>query len=175
MKSESIKSFLGLKNIAVIGVSSKGKGFGVAVYNHLKDNGYNAFGVNKYGGFSDSIKLYNSISMIEQTIDGIITVVSPAETEIIVQESKELGIKHIWMQQGSESKNAIDFCNQIIVFIDGSTNWLVSIRDRNLLVKFLLECWSFGIMLFGNAPLFPNSITPLKIKQSLLCTFLSHS
>ena len=112
MKSESIKSFLGLKNIAVIGVSSKGKGFGVAVYNHLKDNGYNAFGVNKYGGFSDSIKLYNSISMIEQTIDGIITVVSPAETEIIVQESKELGIKHIWMQQGSESKNAIDFCNQ---------------------------------------------------------------
>ena len=112
MKSESIKSFLKLKNIAVIGVSSKGKGFGVAVYNHLKDNGYNAFGVNKYGGFSDSIKLYNSISMIEQTIDGIITVVSPAETEIIVQESKELGIKHIWMQQGSESKNAIDFCNQ---------------------------------------------------------------
>ena len=110
MKSESIKSFLNLKNIAVIGVSSKGKGFGVAVYNHLKDNGYNAFGVNKYGGFSDSIKLYNSISMIGQTIDGIITVVPPAETEIIVQQANSLGIKNIWMQQGSESKNAISFC-----------------------------------------------------------------
>jgi len=112
MKSESIKSFLNLKNIAVIGVSSKGKGFGVAVYNHLKDHGYNAFGVNKNGGFSNSTKLYNSLAMIDSNIDGVITVVPPSETEIIVQEAKELGIKHIWMQQGSESKNAIDFCKQ---------------------------------------------------------------
>jgi hypothetical protein len=112
MKSESIKSFIQLKNIAVIGVSSKGKGFGIAVFNHLKDNGYTVFGVNKNGGFSDSIKLYNSLATIEHKIDGIITVVPPAETEIIVQEANELGINNIWMQQGSESKNAIDFCNQ---------------------------------------------------------------
>lgn len=112
MKSESIKSFLGLKNIAVIGVSSKGKGFGVAVYNHLKDNGYTTFGVNKNGGFSNSTKLYNSLAMIDNNIDGVITVVPPAETEIVVQQANSLGIKNIWMQQGSESKNAIDFCNQ---------------------------------------------------------------
>lgn len=110
MQIESIKSFLNLKNIAVIGVSSKGKGFGVAVYNHLKDNGYNVFGVNKNGGFSGSLKFYNSISMIEQTIDGIITVVPPSETEIVVQQANSIGIKNIWMQQGSESKNAINFC-----------------------------------------------------------------
>ena len=110
MQIESIKSFLNLKNIAVLGVSSKGKGFGVAVYNHLKDNGYNVFGVNKNGGFSGSLKFYNSISMIEQTIDGIITVVPPSETEIVVQQANSIGIKNIWMQQGSESKNAINFC-----------------------------------------------------------------
>ena len=39
MKSESIKSFIELKNIAVVGVSRTGKGFGASVYNHLKDNG----------------------------------------------------------------------------------------------------------------------------------------
>lgn len=110
MKSESIKSFLNLKNIAVSGVSSKGKGFGVAVFKHLKDNGYTVFGVNKNGGFSNSIKLYNSLSSIEHKIDAIVTVVPPAETEIVVQEAKDLGINNIWMQQGSESKNAIDFC-----------------------------------------------------------------
>ncbi len=111
MKSESIKSFLELKNIAVVGVSSKSKGFGIAVYNHLKDNGYTVFGVNKNGGFSNSIKLYNSLSTIEHKIDGIVTVVPPGETEIVVQEANELGIKNIWMQQGSESNNAISFCN----------------------------------------------------------------
>ena len=68
MKTNSIKSFLESKTIAVLGVSSKGKGFGVAVYNHLKDNGYTVFGVNKNGGFSENIKLYNSLSMIESKI-----------------------------------------------------------------------------------------------------------
>jgi len=110
MKTNSIKSFLESKTIAVLGVSSKGKGFGVAVYNHLKDSGYTVFGVNKNGGFSENIKLYNSLSMIESKIDGIITVVPPSETEIIVQESNSLGIKNVWMQQGSDSKKAVGYC-----------------------------------------------------------------
>lgn len=112
MELSTIQSFTNLKNIAVIGVSSKGKGFGVAVYNHLKNNGYNVFGINKNGGFSNNIKLYNSLAMIENGIDGVVTVVPPAETEIVVQEANELGIKHIWMQQGSESINAIEFCKE---------------------------------------------------------------
>lgn len=112
MKNQSIKSFLKLKNIAVVGVSSKAKGFGIAVYNHLKENGYTTFAVNKNGGFSSNTKLYPSLESIGQKIDGIITVVPPSETEIIVQEAKELGIINIWMQQGSESENAVNFCKE---------------------------------------------------------------
>lgn len=110
MKIESIKSFLGLKTIAVVGVSSKSKGFGIAVYKHLKDHGYSVFGVNKNGGYANNEKLYNSLSNIGNKIEGVVTVVPPSETKIIVQEAHELGIKNIWMQQGSESKNAINFC-----------------------------------------------------------------
>jgi len=112
VQKESIESFLKLKNIAVIGVSSKSKGFGVAVYNHLKDNGYTVFAVNKNGGYSGNIKLYNTLAMIDQKVDGIITVVPPSETEIVLQEANELGIKNIWMQQGSESVNALEFCKE---------------------------------------------------------------
>ncbi len=112
MKSESIQAFLKLKNIAVIGVSRSTKGFGVAVYNHLKHNGYTVFAVNRKGGFSNSIKLYESLFKIEQQIDGIITIIPPGETEIIIQQAKDLGIDNIWMQQGSQSKNAIEFCEK---------------------------------------------------------------
>ena len=112
MKSESIKTFIQLKNIAVVGVSSKGNGFGVSVYDHIKNNGYKVYAVNKNGGFSRETKLYNSLSQIEDRIDGVITVVPPAETEIVVQQSKELGIKNIWMQQGSQSNSAIEFCKE---------------------------------------------------------------
>jgi hypothetical protein len=112
MKSESIKTFLQLKNIAVVGVSSKGTGFGVAVYDHIKNNGYKVYAVNKNGGFSRETKLFNSLSQIEDRIDGVITVVPPAETELVVQQAKELDIKNIWMQQGSQSDSAIKFCKE---------------------------------------------------------------
>jgi predicted CoA-binding protein len=112
MNADSINKFIDLNNIAVVGVSRTGKGFGIAVYNHLKDNGYTVFGVNRKGGFSNNVKLYESLFKIEYTIDGIITVVPPAETEIVVQEAFDLGIKNIWMQLGSDSKNAVEICKE---------------------------------------------------------------
>ena len=93
MKIESIQTFLKLKNIAVVGVSNSGKGFGVSVYNHLKDNGYSVFAVNRKGGFSNNIKLYDSLLKIEKEIDGIVTVVPPLETESIVKEAHEFRSK----------------------------------------------------------------------------------
>ncbi len=112
MKSESIRSFLASKNIAIIGVSRSTKGFGVAVYNHLRANNYIVFAVNRKGGFCNNIKLYESLFKIGQNIDGIITVVPPNETETLVQQAKDLGIQNVWMQQGSESEDAIAFCEQ---------------------------------------------------------------
>jgi len=41
-------------------------------------------------------------------IDLVITVVPARVTERVVDECKELGIKEIWMQPGSESNAAID-------------------------------------------------------------------
>lgn len=112
MKSDSIKTFLSKKNIAVIGVSSKGKGFGVSVYKHLKERNYKVIPVNNNGGEIDGQKLYSSLNSVKEKIDGIVTVVPPTETEKLVKEAKELGINSIWMQQGSESKVAIDFCEK---------------------------------------------------------------
>lgn len=109
---KSIDSFMSKKNIAVIGVSSKGKGFGTAVFSHLKKNGFNVFGVNKNGGIYENEKLYESLNLIPEKIDAVVTVVPPIETEKVVTEANELGIKDIWMQQGSESKAAIDYCNE---------------------------------------------------------------
>ena len=112
MQSESIQKFLKLKSIAVVGVSRKGEGFGATVYNHLKDNGYTVFAVNKIGGFSNNIKLFNSLFQINNQIDGIITLIPPLETEEIVQTAHDIGIQNIWMQQGSQSDSAIKFCKE---------------------------------------------------------------
>lgn len=113
MKSlNPIKNFIAQKNIAVVGVSSSGKGFGTAVFNHLKENDYYVYPVNINGGNYKQEKLYKNLSEISETIDGVVTVVPPAETEKVLKDVVQLGIKNVWMQQGSESKQAIEFCKE---------------------------------------------------------------
>ena len=112
MKLESINSFLNSEKIAVVGVSSSGKEFGFYVFKHLKDRNYKVFPININGGKIDGEKLVISIKNIPDKLDGIVTVVPPSETEKIVMEANEAGIKKIWMQQGSESPKAIKFCKE---------------------------------------------------------------
>ena len=49
---------------------------------------------------------------MEGKIDAVINVVSPAQTVEIVKEANQIGVKNIWMQQGSESDEAINFCRE---------------------------------------------------------------
>lgn len=114
MKTTSIMidKFISKKNVAVAGVSKSGKGFGHTIYNHLFENGYNVFAVNPSGGSVNDIKLYKKISDIDHNIDTIVSVVKPAVTEILVTEAFEAGINQFWMQQGSESDEAIKFCEE---------------------------------------------------------------
>lgn len=106
----SINQFLSCKNVAVVGVSSNGNGFGVAVYNHLKNADYNVFGVNKNGGKVGDEILFYSLSNIPSKVDAVVTVIPPFETEKIIDEVIKLSISQVWMQQGSESESAKEKC-----------------------------------------------------------------
>jgi len=108
----AVESFLASKNIAVVGVSRKSSKFGSVIYKELKKKGFNVYGVNPSLGSIEGDKCYNNLKELEGKIDGIVNVVSPKETENIVREANEIGVKNIWMQQGSESKEAIKYCQE---------------------------------------------------------------
>ncbi|MEM4888996.1 MAG: CoA-binding protein, partial [Thermosphaera sp.] len=44
--------------------------------------------------------------------DVVVTVVPPQVTELVVEECKELGVRKIWMQPGSESEKAVEYCEK---------------------------------------------------------------
>jgi predicted CoA-binding protein len=46
-------------------------------------------------------------------VGGVVAVVPPAETEKIVEDCGRLGIRRVWMQQGSESPKAIERCRAL--------------------------------------------------------------
>ncbi len=95
------------KTIVVVGVSHKENKFGFKIFRDLVENGFNVMGVNPTNGEIAGRKIYRSLKEIVSTIDLVVTVVTPSVTERVVDECKELGVKEIWMQPGSESDLAI--------------------------------------------------------------------
>jgi predicted CoA-binding protein len=96
-----------LKKIAVVGVSQDASKYGYKIFKDLVEFGCNVQAVGVRGGEVLGRKIYKSIKELEAVPEQIITVVPPAGTEQIVEQSKELGVKEIWMQPGSESETAI--------------------------------------------------------------------
>ena len=110
VSKESIDKFLALEKLAVIGVSSSGKKFGALVMVDLAKKGYTVFGVNPKAGEIDGVPLYPALTSLPEKPDGVVFVVPPAVTETVVSQVKDLGIEHVWMQQGAESDAAIQYC-----------------------------------------------------------------
>ncbi len=55
---------------------------------------------------------FDNIQSLPEQVNGVVVVVPPNQTEKVVKEAVAAGIKHIWIQQGAESSNAIDFCEK---------------------------------------------------------------
>jgi predicted CoA-binding protein len=105
-----VDKFISKKNLAVVGVSRNEKKFGSTVYRELKKKNYTVQAVNPSLDSFDGDPCYPNLGSLPVTADGAVLVVPPAVTEQIVEEAHRAGIKSIWMQQGSESEKAIQFC-----------------------------------------------------------------
>lgn len=112
LSQDKAKRFLIDKQIAIVGVSSKGEGFGVTIFNHLSERNYKVWAVNPNGGTIKGKTIYKSLKDINQKIDTIVTVVHPDQTEKVVQQANELGIAQVWMQFGSVSESAKKYCEE---------------------------------------------------------------
>jgi len=108
-----INEFLNKKNIfAVVGVSRNPEKYGHKVYKNLKEKGYKVYPVNPKAKKILSYKSYSSLKDLPEKPDVVNIVVPPKITEKIVRECKNLKIKKVWMQPGSESEKAIKFCKE---------------------------------------------------------------
>jgi len=104
---------LNTRNIfAVVGVSSNLKKYGYKVFNNLKTTGYSVYAINPNVDYIGDVKVYDSLKDLPEKIDVVVCIVPPKITLDIVKQAKELDIKNIWMQPGSESEEAINFCKE---------------------------------------------------------------
>lgn len=112
VKREMVEKFLSYPDIAVVGVSRSGKKFGNSAVKELRKKGYNVFAVNPYADEIEGEKCYSSLNQLPRNIEAAVVVVPPEQSTNVIKEAKSAGINNIWLQQGAESKEAINYCNE---------------------------------------------------------------
>jgi predicted CoA-binding protein len=105
------EAFVAQRNLAVVGVS-RTRGFGNTLFHHLKRKGFRVFPVNAEADTVEGERCYRRLDDLPEVVQGVVTVVPPAQTPKVVEDCARLGIAHIWMQQGSESESAIALCRE---------------------------------------------------------------
>ncbi len=107
-----IKEFMGQKRFAVVGATDNPAKYGNKILKNLKDRGYEVYPVNPKLDEIEGFRCYERLSDIPVPVDVVDFVVPPQATEAILPQCKELGLERIWLQPGSESEAALDFCSK---------------------------------------------------------------
>jgi predicted CoA-binding protein len=105
----SIEQFLSDRKVAVAGVSRNQKKFGYAVFKELRSKGYEVYPVNPATNTIDDEKCYSSVAELPDGISSLLVVTPKKETMEVVRQAHQKGIRHLWIQQMSETPEVIDF------------------------------------------------------------------
>lgn len=117
-----VKSFLGQKRIAVVGVSDKRETGCNLAYKKFKENGYQVYAVNPRISSYDGNICYADLKSIPDKVEAVFILANPKVTEQVVSQCVELGIKHVWMHcmmgtkpglaagMTSVSQSAVELC-----------------------------------------------------------------
>jgi uncharacterized protein len=105
-REESLGAFLRFPSLAVVGVSADRKKFGNIIFRTLKERGVRVYPIHRSLGEVEGVPCYSTLGALPEKVEGVVTVIPPAETEKFVETCPGAGVKAIWMQQGSESPKA---------------------------------------------------------------------
>ncbi|MDD5730719.1 MAG: CoA-binding protein [Candidatus Omnitrophica bacterium] len=121
------KKIIHEKEIAVIGVSNREYKFGYKIFRDLIKYGFKVKGVNPTNGQILGRKIYKSLRDMDSVPDLVITVVPHQVTERVVDECREMGVREIWMQPGSESELAIQKASKYGITVTANSCFMVEI------------------------------------------------
>ena len=98
-----IEEFINCKRIAVVGMSRNGKKFGNIVAKELKGKGYEIYPVHPVAGEIDGFKCWPDLVSLEGKVDALFVSVPPANVSPVLEQAASVGLKNIWLQQGTWS------------------------------------------------------------------------
>jgi predicted CoA-binding protein len=107
-EGSKINQFLKAPKFAVAGASSNRHKYGNKVLRCYLQNNRQAIPINPNEGEVEGLITYPSLLDLPEPIESVSIITPPAVTERVVDEAIKIGVKHLWMQPGAESRAAIN-------------------------------------------------------------------
>jgi uncharacterized protein len=108
----AIESFLSAKKIAIAGVSRNSKKFGYTVFQELSQKGFDVYPINPNTNSLGGTPCFQSISALPSDVRNLLILTPKDQTTGLVREAVSTGISGIWIQQMSETPEAIKFAEE---------------------------------------------------------------
>lgn len=111
-----VREFLGLRRIALVGLSRDPKDFSRYLFHEMGAKGYDMVPVNPSADELDGKRCFARAQDIQPPVDGALILTAPEKTDQVVRDCAEAGIRYVWMHRsagpGSVSKSAVEFCRE---------------------------------------------------------------
>jgi len=109
-----VRDFLAQHRIAMVGVSRDPKDFSRMLFREMRQRGYDMIPVNPAAEELEGSRCFARVQDINPSADGALIMTSPRDTERVVRDCAEAGIRRVWMHrgggQGAVSEAAVNFC-----------------------------------------------------------------
>jgi len=110
---QKIDHFLDCKTMAIAGASRDEKSFSAQVAMHLNKLGYNLWFVNPaFEPHEAKNQRIPSIAMLPSDVNHLLVLTNKTRTESVMQEAISKGIQNIWIQQQSETPEALELARK---------------------------------------------------------------
>jgi hypothetical protein len=110
VQRKMIETFLSKKILAVVGVSRDSQQFANMAYRLLKERGYTVYAVNPNAEHVEGDRCYPNIASLPVHVEGVVVMLPPQKTIQVLPEIAQLGIRSVWLQQQTDSPEALQFC-----------------------------------------------------------------
>ena len=129
---ELIEDFLAEGPWAVAGASSDRSKFGNMVLRcYLQSAKLPVYPLNPRAAEVEGVKAYPDLASVPETVRSLSIITPPAITEDLVRDAAEHGVRHVWMQPGAESDEAVALCAELgLAAIHGGPCLLVVLGFR---------------------------------------------
>ena len=111
-----VREFLNQRRIAFVGVSRDPKNFSRMLFREMCNKGYDMVPVNPAASELESKPCFRRVQDIDPPVEGALIMTPARDTEGVVRDCAEAGIRRVWMYrgggQGAVTKEAAGLCHQ---------------------------------------------------------------